>query len=159
MKLQLAFDRIVDDPQCKILINQHTLYEGVTQSEYTFNLAVPVGSCRLTIVHCDKKPEHTIVENGIIVRDRSFELVKCMIDGYDLQELIWLSRFVADHGEVYNSCLFFGPNGEFQLDFENPVLRWILRSRHERDNNDPQWEQDFEYYQQACKLLQLISNK
>lgn len=159
MKLQLTFKNIVDDPQCKILINETLLYEGATQNSYAFDLAVPQGSCRLTIVHCDKSPEHTIVENGIIVRDRSFELTKCVIDGYDLQELIWLSRFVADSGEVYNSCLFFGPNGQFQLDFENPVLRWLLRSRHERDNNDSNWEQDFEYYQQACKLLQLTFNK
>ena len=159
MKLQLTFNNIVDDPQCKILINETLLYEGTAQSNYAFDLAVPEGSCRLTIVHCDKKPEHTIVENGTIVRDRSFEIAKCVIDGYDLQELIWLSQFVADSGEVYKSCLFFGPNGQFQLDFENPVLRWILQSRHKRDNNDSQWEQDFEYYQQACKLLQLISSK
>ena len=93
------------------------------------------------------------------MRDRSFELEQCIIDDYDLQELIWQSCFISTDGEIYESCLYFGPNGEFQLEFESPILRWILRTRHEKNNNDPTWEEDFEYYQQACNRLQLISNK
>ena len=159
MKIQLQFKNIVDEPRCCILINDQVLFAGITQPHYTFDIPVIEGACRLTIVHYDKLPEHTIVENGAIVRDRSFELERCVIDGYDLQELVWHSEFVAVDGAVYKSCLFFGPNGEFQLHFENPALRWILRTRHEKNNNDPHWAQDFEYYQQACNRLKLISIK
>lgn len=159
MKIQLQFKNIVDEPRCTIRINNHILFSGIVQLQHVFDVVVPIGACRLTIEHWDKRPEHTVVEQGVIVRDRSFELERCMLDDYDLQELIWSSRFVAAHGEVYESCLYFGPNGEFQLNFENPPLRWILRIRHENNNNDPHWEEDFEYYQQACKRLQLMSIK
>ena len=159
MKIQLQFKNIIDEPRCTIRINNHILFSGIVQPQYVFDVAVPQGTCRLTIEHWDKLPEHTIVEQGVIVRDRSFELERCVLDNYDIQELIWASCFVAADGAVYNSCLYFGPNGKFQLDFENPPLRWILRTRHERDNNDPYWEEDFEYYQQACKRLQLMSIK
>lgn len=159
MKILLQFKNIVDAPQCRISINDQLLFSGIAQFNHVFEVDVPLGACRLTIEHWDKLPEHTVVEQGVIVRDRSFELERCVIDGYDLEELIWTSRFVATNGEMYRSCLYFGPNGEFQLDFENPILRWILQTRHENNNNDPYWEQDFEYYQQACKRLQLMSVK
>jgi hypothetical protein len=156
MKLQLQFKNIIDEPCCTIRVNDQILFSGITQSEHVFDVNVALGQCQLTIQHWDKLPEHTKVEHGVIVRDRSFELERCVLDGYDLQELIWNSQFVADDGQIYESCLFFGPNGEFQLNFENPPLRWILHSRHKRNNNDPHWEEDFEYYQQACKRLQLM---
>ena len=156
MKIQLQFKNIADEPRCRILLNDQVLFAGITQPQYTFDVDAPKGACRLSIVHYDKDPEHTIVENGVLVRDRSFELEQCVIDDYDLQELVWHSEFVADDGNIYKSCLFFGPNGEFRLDFENPALRWILRTRHERDNNDPHWLEDFEYYQQACNRLKQI---
>jgi hypothetical protein len=134
MKIQLQFKNIVDEPRCRILINDQVLFAGITQLHHAFDVTVPEGACRLTIVHHDKAPQHTIVEHGVIVRDRSFE-------------------FVADDGAVYKSCLFFGPNGEFQLDFENPALLWILRTRHEQNNNDPHWAEDYESYVRACRLL------
>ena len=157
MKIQLQFKNIVDDPRCRILINDQVLFVGITQLQHAFDVEISEGVCRLTIVHHDKSPDHTIVENGVIVRDRSFELERCVIDGYDLQELVWHSEFVADNGAVYKSCLFFGPNGKFVLKFSNPVLPWILKTRHEKNNNDPHWEEDYNYYQQACKTLQQIS--
>ena len=153
MKLQLQFKSIIDEPRCTIRVNDQLLFSGIVQPEYEFDINVVPGLCRLTIQHWDKLPEHTIVEHGVIVRDRSFELERCVLDGYDLQELIWDSRFVADNGQIYKSCLFFGPNGEFQLDFENPALRWILRTRHEQNNNDPCWQEDYESYVSACRLL------
>jgi len=153
MKIQLQFKNIVDEPRCHILINNQVLFAGITQLHHAFDVPVPEGACRLTIVHHDKAPEHTIVENNVIVRDRSFELERCVIDDYDLQELVWHSKFVADAGAVYKSCLFFGLNGEFRLDFENPALLWILRTRHEQNNNDPCWQEDYESYVRACRLL------
>jgi len=153
MKIQLQFKNIVDEPRCHILINNQVLFAGITQLHHAFDVPVPEGACRLTIVHHDKAPEHTIVENNVIVRDRSFELERCVIDDYDLQELVWHSKFVADDGAVYKSCLFFGLNGEFRLDFENPALLWILRTRHEQNNNDPCWQEDYESYVRACRLL------
>ena len=151
MRLQLTFKNIVDNPKCRIYIDQQLLSEGIVESSYEFNIEPgDVDSC-LRIEHWDKQPSDTVVENGVIVRDRSFELEKIIVDGYDLQELIWRSSFVSLTGEIYESCLFFGPNGMFMLYFHLPILHWILSIR-----NEPSWEEDYNLYQTACQLLKQI---
>jgi hypothetical protein len=138
-------------------MNDQELYRGVAPADFLNDFEQPESDCVLVIAHVDKQSSDTIVKDGIIIRDRSFELDQITIDGYDLEELKWTSEFRAQDGAVYASCLFFGPNGEFVLKFSNPVLPWILKTRHEKNNNDPHWEEDYTYYQQACKTLQQIS--
>jgi hypothetical protein len=156
MKLKLRFKNIVDAPKCKILIGNSELYSGPVLENYEYDHDLATGPCSLVIEHWDKLPTDTIVHDNKIVRDRSFELDQIIIDDYDLEELIWNSEFLANDGQRYSSCLFFGPNGKFILDFHNPVLYWILKTRHEKNNNDPNWEEDYNYYQQACKILTQI---
>lgn len=156
MKLQLKFKNIVDSPHCVIRMNEQELYRGVTPADFLNEFEQSESDCILVVEHIDKHPSDTIVEDGKIIRDRSFELEQITIDGYNLEELKWASEFQAKDGAVYTSCLFFGPNGEFILKFNNPVLRWILKTRHDKNNNDPHWEEDYNYYQQACKILQQI---
>jgi hypothetical protein len=150
---------MVDCPECTIAIDNYSLFTGVVPEKFDYSLDIPEGACTLTISHINKKPEDTVVENGVIVRDRSFELEKIIIDGYDLEELVWESKFTAVSGEEYKSCLFFGPCGCYTLDFYNPILYWILKIRNEKNHNDPYWEEDYNYYQSACKILKQISNK
>jgi len=153
MILKLKFKNIVDAPKCKILVNDLELYSGPVLSDFEYNYPHTDGKCLLVIEHWDKLPSDTIVQDGRIVRDRSFELDKIVIDEYDIEELIWNSEFLAQDGQTYPSCLFFGPTGKFILNFYNPVLHWVLKTRHEKNNNDPNWEEDYNYYQQACKIL------
>ena len=156
MKLQLKFKNIIDTPMCVIRVNDQELYRGTVPDQYSKEFDFYDIDAILMIEHIDKNPQDTIVKDGIIIRDRSFELDQIIIDGYDLEELKWASEFRAQDGAVYTSCLFFGPNGKFVLKFSNPVLHWILKTRHEKNNNDPHWEEDYNYYQQACKILQQI---
>jgi hypothetical protein len=137
-------------------MNDVELYCGEVLSEFEYNHVCAGGQYQLVIEHWDKLPSDTIVQDGKIIRDRSFELEKIVIDEYDIEELIWNSEFLADNGQTYPSCLFFGPPGKFVLNFYNPVLYWILKTRHEKNNNDPTWEEDYNYYQQACKILKQI---
>lgn len=157
MRIQFYLDHIVDSPHCAIAVNGGQLYMGSAQPYHEFDLDVPEGRLEILIRHLDKKPQDTKIENGKITRDRSFELTKIVIDGYDLEELIWNSEFRADNGQTYPSCLFFGPNGDFVLEAEYPILKWILKSRHEKNNNDPDWGQDYDFYTQACRILAQIS--
>jgi hypothetical protein len=159
MNIQLTFKNIVDAPMCSIYINNQELYKGTVPPTFDTTVDSDSVECVLTVRHFDKRPEDTMVVDGAIVRDRSFEIEKVIIDNQDLDELIWESEFRAVDGAVYKSCLFFGPNGQFVLKFTNPVLRWILQTRHHKNNNDPYWEEDYNYYQQACKILQQISIK
>jgi hypothetical protein len=159
MKLCLKFKNIVDAPMCAIIINNQELYRGEVLDLYDFDVDVADGVAKLQIDHWDKKPSDTVVENNVIVRDRSFELDTVIIDNYNIEELIWKSQFYATDGNVYKSCLFFGPNGSYVLNFYNPVLYWILQTRHQDNNNDPEWEQDYNYYIRACKILKQISTR
>jgi len=156
MKLQIIFKNIVDSPKCKITVANQELYSGLVNNEYNYDIELDEGPCSLVIEHWDKLPSDTVVADGKIVKDRSFELESIVIDDYNLEELIWESKFFAENGNVYPSCLFFGPNGKFIIDLYNPVLYWILKTRHEKNNNDPDWEEDYNYYQQACRILAQI---
>jgi len=156
MRLKLKFKNIVDAPKCKILVDDVELYSGPVLSDFEYNYPHIDSQCWIVIEHWDKLPSDTIVQDGKIIRDKSFELDKIVIDEYDIEELIWNSKFLASDGQTYPSCLFFGPNGKFILNFYNPVLHWILKTRHEKNNNDPHWEEDYNYYQQACEILKQI---
>jgi hypothetical protein len=159
MKLYLEFENIIDQPVCQIDVNGQQLYRGVVNSSYEFDVTLDNQVVDLHIAHQEKKSQDTVVENGNIVRDRSFEIKKIIVDGYDFEELIWRSEFRAEDRNIYKSCLFFGPNGTFVLTFTYPVLYWILKTRHETNHNDPYWEQDYNYYTHACKILKQISTK
>lgn len=158
MQLVLEFSDIVDEPRCRIAVNQQELYAGVVQSQFSWLLPdITTGDVELKITHYDKKPEDTQVTNGQITRDRSFTLRRIVVDGYDFEELIWHSHFESVDTKIYKSCLFFGPNGDFLIHFAVPVLRWILSTRHDKNNNDPHWAQDYEHYVKACQTLSQIS--
>lgn len=156
MNLTLKFKNINSVqgvPELKIAINNHVVWQGNVQAE--INIEYPaVGQVALSITQINKDPQqHCIVEDGKIVADRNCELDEITIDGYNIEELKWLSSYLTDDGEILDKCLFFGKNGTWNISFEMPILRWILQTRHQQFNNDPNWEQDYESYQLACKLL------
>ena len=158
MHILLKFKNIVDSPNCKILLNDLECYCGPVIEDVVVDNENPMSGAQcLKIIHWGKEPTDTIVVDGKIVRDRSFELASIVVDGYDVEELIWQSHYEAVDGQVFNSCLFFGPNGQFVFNFSSPILEYILRTRHALNNNDPNWKEDYELYMRACKLLQQIS--
>lgn len=160
MQIRLKFENLKDTPRYKISINDTVYTEDFVKEEYVIDAINDVShDISLRIEFIDKNPEDTIVENGNIVKDKSFELDGISIDGYDFEELIWQSNYYANDGKVYPSCLFFGPSGYFEIKFHQPILHWILESRHKLTGNDPDWERDYNYYQESCKLLTLISHK
>ena len=154
MNLKLHFKNIKHNPCCKIRVNNTELYAGTVNSFYNFDIKVDE-LVTVEIEHYDKKPTDTIVDkNGTIIDDRSFELEKMIVDKHDLQDLIWKSKFVATNGEVYKSCLFFGPNGSFTIQFTNPVLKWMLQ----HTDNVHDWEEDYPYYAKAYEILHKIND-
>lgn len=158
MNLEINFCNIVDSPRCNVVVNSNCVFTGEVSTQVT--TTIPDNSdIELIITHWDKKPSDTVVENGFIVRDRSFEIQSITVDGINIEELIWQSEFRAVNGDVYPGCLFFGPNGDFVIKFTTPILKWLLEQRHLKNNNDPTWEQDYNFYITACNLLTQISNK
>jgi hypothetical protein len=157
MNLTLKFKNIQDYnglPNIRIRINDVVVFENTVCPLLTLNHMPGSDRVHLEIEHYGKDSAvDTIVENGVIVRDRSCELDTIEVDNYDLEELRWHSAYHCDDGTVLDKCLFFGKNGTWHITFELPVLKWILRTRHEINNNDPTWQEDYESYVSVCKLL------
>lgn len=154
MHIQFYFKNINCGPECKILINEVEFYCGPVMPCIEFNYS-KLGLINLSIEFINKSPTDTIVDHfGNIVKDKSFELEKIVVDGYDLEELIWDSYYLTNNNQLYRSCLFFGPPGKFIIELSSPILPWLLKTRHEKYNNDPNWEEDYNYYIQACKILE-----
>jgi hypothetical protein len=157
MNLTLKFKNIQDCnglPNIRIVINDAVVFENTVCSLIPVQCHPVDNKINLSIEHYGKDPsKDTVVVDGVIVQDRSCELDTIEVDGYDLQELKWLSAYHCDDGTVLDKCLFFGKNGAWRIAFELPVLRWILSTRHEINRNDPDWSEDYESYVRACRLL------
>jgi len=157
MNLTLKFKNIQDCnglPRIRIVINDAVVFENEVCSLIPVQCHPVDNKINLSIEHYGKDPStDTVVADGAIVQDRSCELDTIEVDGYDLQELKWLSAYHCDDGTVLDKCLFFGKNGTWRIAFELPALRWILRTRHEINDNDPAWSEDYESYVRACRLL------
>jgi hypothetical protein len=157
MNLALKFKNIQDCnglPNIRIMINDAVVFENTVCPLITVQCHPVDNKINLSIEHYGKDTStDTVVVDGAIVQDRSCELDTIEVDGYDLQELKWLSAYHCDDGTVLDKCLFFGKNGTWRMAFELPALRWILRTRHEINNNDPDWSEDYESYVRACRLL------
>jgi hypothetical protein len=157
MNLTLKFKNIQDCnglPRIRIVINDAVVFENEVCSLIPVQCHPVDNKINLSIEHYGKDPStDTVVADGAIVQDRSCELDTIEVDGYDLQELKWLSAYHCDDGSVLDKCLFFGKNGTWRIAFELPALRWILRTRHEINGNDPAWSEDYESYVRACRLL------
>lgn len=161
MRIELYFKNINLSPACDILVNNNLYYSGLVQEHITLEVNdKEYDEYELDIKFTNKLPNDTKVDaNGVIVEDKNFELQKIIIDNYSLEELIWQGNYFSDEGQIYTSCLFFGPKGKFNIKLENPILRWILATRHNINNNDPNWFEDYTYYTEAWKILQQISKK
>lgn len=157
MKLELTFKNIRNCngvPLLRICINRTQVWEGSAQEQICIEHPVDQQSIDLEIEHYGKNNNTDVVaNNGIIVQDKSCELDSISVDGQDLAELKWLGCYVTEDQESLDKCLFFGKNGHWHLSLELPALRWMLKTRHAINNNDPYWEEDYNNYIQACKLV------
>ena len=157
MNLALKFKNIQPCnglPRIRIVINDAVVFENTVCPLIMLQCHPVDNQIKLSIEHYDKDPsKDTVVVDGTIVQDRSCELDTIEVDGYDLEELKWLSAYHCDDGTVLDKCLFFGKNGALRIAFELPALKWILRTRHEINCNDPNWSEDYESYVSACRLL------
>lgn len=157
MKLHFEFDNINLGPQNRqpmidLRLNNCSLYQGPVIAQLDLE-SVPNQTNCLEIFFVNKTPADTACDAvGNIVSDMNFCLSRIVIDDNNFEELIWQGKYVCDHAELA-SCLFFGPQGKFVIDFEYPVLKWILKTRNTINGQDPNWEEDYNYYMNACKIL------
>lgn len=160
MNIKLKFKNINECngvPKLAMSLNDIELFKGPVQPEIDIDVEIS-DSATLKIVHFDKNNNTDVqVQDGVVIADKNCELDDIIIDGYNIEELKWRSVYITEDNEEIKSCLFFGKNGHFEINFEVPVLRWMLKTRHEILNNDPSWEQDYESYTSACRLIHKLN--
>ena len=147
-------------PSVRVVINDVELLNEPVKTKMVTPLTLndqPVPTKNILKIFFDNKEDSDtkLDHENKIVADLNFELEQIIIDGHDIKNLIWNSEYVAK-GEKIPSCLFFGPKGHFEFQFDMPILKWILKSNHEKHNNDPNWEEDYNYYTEAWELLSQI---
>ena len=146
-------------PICRIELNGTDIFIGKVVPQIELDASVNAEENNLRIYFENKQGKDTILdENNNISQDLNFELEKLTIDGLDLQHLIWQSRYFAKDS-VIDSCLFFGPKGYWEIKFNSPILKWFLKINHEKNNNDPDWEIDYNYYEEVCQKLSKIQTR
>jgi hypothetical protein len=156
MNISLEFTAINKLPECVVYVNNQPKYQGPVTELINIE-CLDQGAVEIAIAFTNKSPEDTVVDSsGNIIEDKSFELERIVVGEYDLEELKWESQYQADDGATYDKCLFFGPPGKFVINIENPILPWILRTKHKHNGDDPNWQEDYNYYDKACKLLTQI---
>lgn len=162
MKFEFSFKNIstIESkyPICRIELNDNDLFVSRVQQYISIDADAKDKNV-LRIYFVNKEGKDSIVDqDNKIIKDLSFELDKIIIDGVDLKHIIWESKYVTNHNEI-DSCLFFGPKGFWELNFETPVLKWLLKTNHNKNNNDPTWEVDYNYYEEACQKLNKIQTR
>ena len=161
MNLELYFKNINKGPNdihpmIKIIINGQEEYDGTVQKKIAINKEIKNENVKLEINFYNKIYKDTKVDDlGKIINDMNFEISKIIVDNIDFEDLIWNSTYVFKD-QIIEKCLFFGPNGKFIINWKMPVLKWFLETQHQLKNNDPNWEEDYEYYIEACKILKQI---
>ena len=162
MNLEFHFKNIKSvngkEPICRINVNDYDIYTGAVKE----HIMVSHDSEQKNVLRVffeNKTSRDTIVDtDNNIVEDMSFELERLKIDGVDLKHLIWQSSYHYDDTKI-DSCLFFGPKGYWEIKFDVPVLRWWLELNHNKNNDDPTWEQDYNHYKEVCKRLDRIQTR
>ena len=146
------------NPTCRIELNANNIFSGEVQEHILLDADTQENNV-LRIFFENKEGKDTILDNQQqIIQDLNFELEKLIIDGIDLQHLIWQSKYVAKD-TVIDSCLFFGPKGYWELTFDSPILKWFLRTNQNKNNDDPTWETDYNFYEKVCQKLNKIQTR
>lgn len=162
VEFELHFKNInavgVKKPVCRIELNGRDVWAGEVKKLISFRTST-LERNTLKIFFENKDPRDTVLDaNNQITRDLNFELSSLIIDRVDLKHLIWESKYFASD-TIIDSCLFFGPKGYWQIEFGAPVLKWFLETNHLKNNNDPEWERDYNYYTEAWQKLSKIQTR
>jgi len=142
----------VKQPRILVEINGTKLTEEEVKTEVSLNFKAQ--QTNVLKIHFVNKQGRDTVTNamGEIVSDMNFELDTITIDGIDIKDLKWQGNYHTDNDSI-KSCLFFGPKGYYELIFSSPVLKWTLEQNHLKNQDDPEWEEDYNYYTEAWNKL------
>jgi hypothetical protein len=147
LKINLKF-KIEDHfgpPMCRIIIDDSApTYDGPVLPEMSFSIPIIAGEHELRIVHYGKTNDDHLIENGVILKDKHFELTDLHLDDVALGAELWEGAFFPVYGQdyvedckknniklQYSICpnLYFGHNGSWRLNFVYPIYTWLISRR------------------------------
>lgn len=138
LNLEFEVERRLGDPLLKIVVDDYlTLYDGIAQDNYTFDLDLQDGGHDLTIIHYGKLPEHHVYnDSGNVIIDRHVQIKTIKFDHIVLESELWDGRFFpvymhkADNEPYFISPnLYLGHNGAWKLEFATPAAQWLIDIR------------------------------
>jgi hypothetical protein len=127
---EFDYDDYFGIPTVKIFIDQQCLYQDTVKKQIVVTTELVPGAHTLTIEHFGKHAwEHQNTEH-----DRHIELKSIVVDGVDLDHhehcmLTHQGRWYPDYSlECITPCHWLGNNGTWTLNFDAPVLNWIIKT-------------------------------
>jgi hypothetical protein len=126
-KIIETFDKFVDKQKTNI----------------SFDAELDDGDHQLVIERINKTTKDTVIEDSKIVKDSTVEIIDVIIDKISIDPLLdhanffpkypepWLSQQIQAGNEPpvsYNYCRTIHHNGEWHLNFGNPVHIWFFQN-------------------------------
>lgn len=87
------------------------------------------GNHTLSIEFYGKTSINTILQGDQIIKDQLVTLQTIYIDNVQVPDFVKYSGFYKVNEEIKPQALTWGENGNWQLDFEFPIIDWVLEKK------------------------------
>lgn len=109
----------------------------------TFDAECEEGQHQLIIERVNKSTKDTVVQGSKILKDSTVDIIDVVIDNISVNPLLDHANFFPEYlepwfsqqkligkepPESYNYCRTLHHNGQWKLDFENPVHIWFFQN-------------------------------
>ena len=125
------------------IIENITNFVDNQRTTITFDAELDDGEHQLIIERQNKTTKDTLLKNSKIIKDSTINIVDIVIDKISIEPLLDLANFFPKYPEPwlsqqkqiekeppasYNYCRTLHHNGEWKLDFANPVHIWFFQN-------------------------------
>mgnify|MGYP001568468243 FL=1 len=137
-----------NSPSLVIKLNDRTVervndFVNEQMRHISFDADLDEGDHQLIIERVNKSTRDTVVEDSKIVKDSTIEIIDVIIDDISIDGIMdnanffpkypepWLGqqkRMGKEPSASYNYCRTLHHNGEWKLDFANPIHIWFFQN-------------------------------
>jgi len=125
-------------PQIRFIIDNDVHAEhAITQSFEYFDLSIDLlpGNHCLDIERYGKRiPDNIVYRDGQILQDQITTLTDIYLDNIKLPDMIKYSGIFKYDDHDVPGGLSWGPNGIWSLQFETPLLNWVIETKQKQQH-------------------------
>jgi len=146
--IQLRANFWNNNPSVVIKLNNQTVetlnnFVNKQKTNISFDVELEDGEHQLVIERLNKSTKDTVIKDSKIVKDSTVDIIDVIIDNLSIDSLLDHANFFPKYAEPwlsqqkqidkeppvsYNYCRTLHHNGEWKLDFANPVHIWFLQN-------------------------------